>query len=873
MTEAVRIKKILTYLVMAVLLAAIGFELFRPLILDCVSVLKNGVGTEQYLQVWESESGEVCAVSAHEDGLTLVKGDRQGGRTERTQLSCDALPEFWRLEDIYLAGESACYVSLYALDDTGAAISLQVYCMDMGSGDTSLLLDRPCRGDYTSQQVRSVALSSFSLVDEMLTFAVLENGQAIVYQMVEGESGLTEGKAHTMPQMNASCVLSDGRLAAAGSGELFLSGSEQILARPGQVLTLIRQSGAGVYTLDAAGLQLLYTELTSPDRYQKVLSLEKKEYDLNGLVDMAITGDGQMLLLLSDGRLLLDRGSAVTDLSGILYRTPLLSGVILAGMALAVLFLAFVLWLILCQWQGLRVSLALRWGAVFVAVALLGANWVLRCHVRPGMEENAALRAYELAAAVTELDSSDIHALASSMASSGGTLTADVSVTVYEKDENSFWRVSESTDGSAAWARAELTGSFDRDLALSAQRNGSACSTVTVDGQPRFLYLRSFGSELMAVSIGGRGLLSSAEAEYRETAAGVWILAFFLAALMILVCVLVVIHLRRISRGMEQLSSGCRYCRLDVNTGDELEAMSSSVNHLALRIRDLEREQRSLADSYRRFVPENLLALLEKTRLEEVDKTTFTSRRMATMMIWFGFPPEVYDIGGQQLFDHLNQVIERTAPIIAQNGGTVFNFAYNGYDAVFEGDLRVVISTAVAVQQEILSVNRERELDGRPCVKLRIALDVGNILMGVVGDSNLLEPTAISTTFSVTKRLIDLCGELDASILCTEAVVAAAEGYGSRYVGKCTVGGKSIRTYEIYDGDPFEIRRVKAQTEKEFSQGVYLLYSRNFSGAKRIFLDLVHHNVGDGGAKYYLYLAHELEADTEQEISLDYRLR
>ena len=88
-------------------------------------------------------------------------------------------------------------------------------------------------------------------------------------------------------------------------------------------------------------------------------------------------------------------------------------------------------------------------------------------------------------------------------------------------------------------------------------------------------------------------------------------------------------------------------------------------------------------------------------------------------------------------------------------------------------------------------------------------------------------------------------------------------------MGKCMEGGQAIRTYEIFEGDPYDIRKVKETTGDTFSQGVYALYGRDFSRAKGIFLRLVHHNTGDGGARYYLYLADRLEKRPEEAISLD----
>ena len=199
----------------------------------------------------------------------------------------------------------------------------------------------------------------------------------------------------------------------------------------------------------------------------------------------------------------------------------------------------------------------------------------------------------------------------------------------------------------------------------------------------------------------------------------------------------------------------------------------------------------------------------------------------------------------------------------------MFNFAYNGYDAVFEGGSAAAVSTAVAVQQEILDMNQEREAAGKPPVTVRIALDEGNVMLGVVGDETQIEPTSISSSFAIVKHLVELCGRLGANILCTEAIMEGVKGYGCRYMGKCLESGESIRTYEIFEGDPYEIRKVKEATGERFSQGVYALYGRDFSQAKQIFLSLVHHNTGDGGARYYLYLADQLEKKPDEIISLD----
>ena len=95
------------------------------------------------------------------------------------------------------------------------------------------------------------------------------------------------------------------------------------------------------------------------------------------------------------------------------------------------------------------------------------------------------------------------------------------------------------------------------------------------------------------------------------------------------------------------------------------------------------------------------------------------------------------------------------------------------------------------------------------------------------------------------------------------------EGYASRYMGKCGQTEPRFRVYEIFDGDAYEIRKAKERTSEDFSQGVYALYSKEFSRAKTTFLRLIHRSAGDGGARYYLYLADWLEKHAGEDISLD----
>ena len=868
-----RLKKIGVFLALLAILGGGAVLLFWDLGAECRSILTSGVGEGNYLLTASDAEGKIYALGRTETGYQLVIGDQSGRRAERWTLEDGTVPQDSTPALLYPAAGGAVYLGLY---DTREETRLQVYRVTGQGREAELLLDQVCPGEELPAQMAGTYLSDFAEVDSVVTFAVIQGDSARFYQRTSASSGLEEGRTVHQAGLRTALALPDGALALASGDQLVRTDGLAISLEAGERITQLTQAGNGVYYVDGAKLQVCFADFADWRPYA-LLDLEKEAYDLDRCTDLWVTRDGDTLLLMDGQRLLLDRGSTVSDLSGMLYRSPVQCGLILAGLALGVLALAVLLWFLLWEQRRMRLPMLVRWGALTVAAAALGAGILVRGTVLPASQAAAEREAGSVLGGITaqalqtmELDDGSLpRRLGGSLAQAGGELYRDAAVTVYSRDEDGTWTVAANNAGLARGTRAELSPSFQLDQAEGAQEGEPLLWSGERGGEPHYLLYQRQGDLLLAADVGGGALAQAGQEACRWMVQGLTALAVLLSALTLAILCWISLGLRRALGGMERLAAGEREVHVALGGGDELASLADDVNALSDALQDVDRQQNELAQSYRRFVPERVLSLLGKTSILEVDKQTFVSRDLAAMMLRFQFPDQVYEKSGRELFDNINEILERTASIVTQKGGAVFNFAYNGYDAVFEGGSAAAVSTAVAVQQEILDLNREREAAGRPPVTVRIALDEGNVMLGVVGDENQIEPTSISSSFSVVKHLVDLCGRLEANILCTEAVMDGARGYGSRYMGKCREGGAYIRTYEIFDGDPYDIRKVKESTGERFSQGVYALYGRDFSRAKGIFLKLVHHNTGDGGARYYLYLADQLEKRPEAEISLD----
>ena len=859
------------FVLILALLSGAAALLFRETAAEQISILRTGKGQARYLLAAADAEGTVYVLGRDRQGYVLAVGDQTGKQTARWRLTAEELPQEGVPAVLFPAAGGAIYLGLYEI---GEDTTLRLYRITQKGETAELLLSESCPGDNLREQMAAVKLSSFSQVDSVVTFAVMKEDTATFYRRTGATGGLEKVETCTQDGLQAALALSDGTQVLAGDEGLVRTDGTVIPLEGNEIVIELAQAGTGFCYEDGAGLEVFYTDFADWSPYP-ILSLEKEAYDLDRCTDLWVTREGDVLLLMDRDTLLLDRGSTVSDLSGMLYPSAAQCALKLAGLALGIVVITVLLWYAVCEQRRFRLPMLVRWGALVVAVAVLGTGALVQGPVDTASRQTAEREAESLMRALAVQTAGYMEPGEGLALELGGSLAGaselyrDAAVSVYTRSETGAWVLTESNTGQASGLRGELTASFDRTRAEQAMDQGSLFWTDSRSGQVRYVLYQALGEYLLAVDTDGGPLLEAGRTATQWMVRGLVALAALLSALTLAILCWITLGVRKSLRGMEQLAAGRRQVRVRVGGGDELASLADDVNALSAALQDVESQQQELAQSYRRFVPERVLSLLGKTTIQEVDKQTFVSRDLAAMMLWFRFPAQVYERSGRELFENINEIIERTASIVTQKGGAVFNFAYDGYDAVFEGGSAAAVSTAVAVQQEIMEINRERELDGRPPVAVRIALDEGNVMLGVVGDENQLEPASISSSFSVAKHLVELCGRLEANILCTEAVIRQARGYGSRYMGKCMEGGQAIRTYEIFDGDAFEIRKVKEDTGERFSQGVYALYSRDFSQAKRIFLNLVHHNTGDGGARYYLYLADRLEKRPEDEISLD----
>jgi adenylate cyclase len=274
--------------------------------------------------------------------------------------------------------------------------------------------------------------------------------------------------------------------------------------------------------------------------------------------------------------------------------------------------------------------------------------------------------------------------------------------------------------------------------------------------------------------------------------------------------------------------------------GSSLEVILLSFA-LSDRIRSLQEQALATARAFRRFVPDDFLALLGQPRFEALTAGVGIRRELTVLFMDIrDFTKRSERLGPEATFRFVNACLARFEPVIRAEGGFVDKFIGDAIMAIFPGDP----SAARRAAEGLHAAARELEASGiSEGIPLAIGVGVhrGPVMLGSVGHDERLEVTAIGDAVNVAARLESLTKAFGVGALVSEDALAE-RGAGLRRVGAVRVKGRSepVDLFELLAccGDDEE-RRAKEATRELFQAGLAAFVRGEMGEARDRFQEVV----------------------------------
>jgi two-component system sensor histidine kinase ChiS len=271
----------------------------------------------------------------------------------------------------------------------------------------------------------------------------------------------------------------------------------------------------------------------------------------------------------------------------------------------------------------------------------------------------------------------------------------------------------------------------------------------------------------------------------------------------------------------------------------------------------------NLNAAYSRFVPHEFLQLLNKESILEVRLGDRLQQQMSVMFADIrNFTSLSESMSPAENFQFINFYLSAMEPVILEHCGFIDKYIGDGIMALFACGVDDAVNAAIAMLQSLNARNQERCHHGKDPIRIGIGINTGILTLGTVGGKKRMDTTVIGDAVNLASRLETLTKEYGVSLLISHHTLSLLESpqeYFVRFVDKVQVKGKShaVGVFEVFDGDPPDIRNAKLATWARFERALQLYYRRHYLAASQLLQECLRENPSDRVVQIYLQRIHQ----------------
>lgn len=279
----------------------------------------------------------------------------------------------------------------------------------------------------------------------------------------------------------------------------------------------------------------------------------------------------------------------------------------------------------------------------------------------------------------------------------------------------------------------------------------------------------------------------------------------------------------------------------------------------------------SLNEAFKKYVPQEFLKLLQK---ESIVHVKLGDNVRKTMTVLFSdirsFTTLAESMSPQETFNFINGYLQQMEPMISKRGGFIDKYIGDAIMALFSTAPDNAVKAALDMLHTLDNYNQERRRAGYGPIQIGIGINTGSLMLGTIGGESRMDSTVISDDVNLASRIEDLTKMYGASLLIGEKTFLSLDkprDYSVRVVGRIRVKGKSEPTtvFEIFDGDPPEVKESKHTTLTLFEEAVDLYDRQGFEEAHKLFSSCCIKSPHDQIAKIYLERCQQMISAGQQE--------
>ena len=295
-----------------------------------------------------------------------------------------------------------------------------------------------------------------------------------------------------------------------------------------------------------------------------------------------------------------------------------------------------------------------------------------------------------------------------------------------------------------------------------------------------------------------------------------------------------------------------------VRTNDEIGLLTEGYNEMSQKIKDYISNISRMNEAYARFVPRQFLHFLKKENFVDIKLGDQVQQEMTILFSDIrGFTEISESMTPKENFDFLNHYLGYMEPVIRNNNGFIDKYIGDSIMALFPEDPGDAINAAIEMRLKLVQFNQVMNQFGKPEIDSGIGIHAGKLMLGIVGGEGRMDGTVISDAVNLASRLEGLTKIYGNAIIISEDTLIKIDdpsNYHYRFLDVVKVKGKkeAVYIFEIIDGEPEDIKRLKLETKTQFGKAINHYKSKQYKEALAEFSAIKELNMHDKAAGLYI---------------------
>ena len=261
---------------------------------------------------------------------------------------------------------------------------------------------------------------------------------------------------------------------------------------------------------------------------------------------------------------------------------------------------------------------------------------------------------------------------------------------------------------------------------------------------------------------------------------------------------------------------------------------------LEARLREADEYRRSLIDVQSRFVPNELLRILDIDDIRRVRSGYRVERQMTVLISDIrGYTTMLEDMNVSEASNLAMGFLRATEVPIVSCNGMIQDVRGDEIVAVFESEADAV-RAGLAMLRSLREHNRERAAHGSEALQAGIGLNTGLLGVGLVGGVNRMVLTIIGDPVNLAARIESTNKRYGSGLLISDKTYRGLADPGEFHIRRMervmvVNRRKPVTIYEVYDDDPESLRTAKRSAQPTFDEAFALFDAGDIDGARAAF--------------------------------------